>query len=91
MHLECSVEYYREYAVRLMALVHCIFDHYGIDRYHFSRLLACIRYCNGHWKRTLIRRLSDLNSNPAYYQVFIYKMNRNIYLFAMLRTWNTIL
>lgn len=91
MHLNCSLDYFQKCGVRLMMLIDCMLEHYGIDRYHFAKLLSCIKYCNSQWKRNLLRTLTLLNMYPSAHAIFIYKTNRNLYLWAMLRTNNTIL
>lgn len=74
-----------------MLLVDCVFEHYGVDRYHFTKLLVVIRYCNGQWKRNLLRTLGLLNSYPSTFSIFTYKVNRNLYLWTMMRSHNTII
>ena len=91
MHLNCSLDYFQRCGMRLMGLINCIFEHYGIDRYHFAKLMTCLRYCNSQWKRNLIKTIGLLNIYPSTRSIFIYKMNRNVYLWMILRTNNTIL
>jgi hypothetical protein len=91
LHLNCSLDYFQKYGMRLMLLVDCVFEHYGVDRYHFTKLLVVIRYCNGQWKRNLLRTLGLLNSYPSTFSIFTYKVNRNLYLWTMMRSHNTII
>lgn len=91
LHLNCSLDYFQKYGMRLMFLVTCVFEHYGVDRYHFAKLLAVVRYCNSQWKRNLIRTLGLLNSYPSAFSIFTYKMNRNIYIWTMMRSHNAII
>ncbi len=91
MQLSCSLDYFQKYGIRLMSIINCIFEKYGMEPYHLSKLLKCIDSCDNEWKQHLIRTLKLLNNYPSTHSIFIYKTNRNVYLWAMLRTNNTIL
>lgn len=74
-----------------MRLINSIFANFGIDRHHFAKLIGCLRFCNGHWKKILLQKAGHLAITPDTYTSFLFKIHRNIYIFMMLRANNTII
>jgi len=58
MYLDCKLEYFSRCGIRLLLLIDCIFYHFGIDYYHLSKLVGYIRYCNGKWKKHLLKAIT---------------------------------
>lgn len=72
-----------------MGLVRCIIAHFGVNCYYYSQLIACIRTCNGKWKRLLFKAIKMLNLSPGPNEIFLYRAERNTYILAVIRSYNT--
>lgn len=89
LYLDCKIDFYRRYGVRLMSLINCIIENYGVNCYYYLKLISCIRSANNKWKRLLFKNIRLLGASPMTEDIFLHKTERNTYYLSMIRTFNT--